>query len=138
MSVDLQALFGKLNQQTRAVLESAAGLCQSQTHYDIEIEHYLMKLLDQTDNDVSFVLKHYGVDRARLATDLTASLDRLSRGSGRLPSFSPMLIKMLVQAWTTGSVELGAEEVRTGHTLLALVGNEDLRRVAFNLSRQLQ
>lgn len=30
-------------------MEAAAGLCLSRTHYDVEIEHYLMKLLDSSD-----------------------------------------------------------------------------------------
>jgi len=138
MSVDLQALFGKLNEQTRGVIENAAGLCQSRTHYDVEIEHYLLKLLDATDVDAAFIFKHYGVDRTRVATDVTRSLDRLRSGNGRMPTLSPLLVKMLVQAWTVGSVELGADEVRTGHTIVALVANEELRRVLFEISREFQ
>jgi type VI secretion system protein VasG len=55
MSVDLQALFGKLNQPIRTILEGAVALCQSRTHYDIEVEHYLMKLLDHTEVDAAFI-----------------------------------------------------------------------------------
>ena len=43
--------IGKLNETTRDALEAAAGLCLSRTHYDVEVEHYLMKLLDATDSD---------------------------------------------------------------------------------------
>ncbi len=46
MAVNLKSLIGKLNESTRNALEAAAGLCLSRTHYDVEIEHYLMKLLD--------------------------------------------------------------------------------------------
>ncbi len=138
MSVDLQALFGKLNQQTRSVIENAAGLCQSRTHYDVEIEHYLMKLLDVTDLDAALIFKHYGIDRARAATDITRSLDRMKSGNGRPPSLSPYLVKMLVQAWNAGSLEFGAEEIRTGHTILALIVNEELRRVLFDISKEFQ
>jgi type VI secretion system protein VasG len=138
MSVDLEALFGKLNEQTRGVIENAAGLCQSRSHYEVEIEHYLLKILDATDVDAAFIFKHYGLDRAHIATDVTRSLDRLRSGNGRMPTLSPLLVKMLVQAWTLGSVELGANEVRTGHTVLALVANEDLRRVLFEISREFQ
>jgi type VI secretion system protein VasG len=42
--------FGKVNQTTRDALESAVGLCASRTHYEVEIEHYLMKLLDESDS----------------------------------------------------------------------------------------
>ena len=138
MSVDLQALFGKLNQQTRGVLENAAGLCQSRTHYDIEIEHYLMKLLDSTDLDAALIFKHYGIDRARVATDLTRALDRFKSGNGRPPSLSPYVVRMLAQAWNIGSLEYSADEVRTGHTIIALVANEDLRRIFFDASREFQ
>ena len=46
MSVNLKSLIGKLNDTTRGALEGAAGLCLSRTHYDVEVEHFLMKLLD--------------------------------------------------------------------------------------------
>ena len=59
MNVDLRSLIGKLNRETRNAVESAAGLCLSRTHYDVEIEHFLIKLLDATDTDVAFVLRHY-------------------------------------------------------------------------------
>ena len=68
MAVNLRALIGKLNHTTRSAVESAAGLCLSRTHYDVEIEHYLMKLLDNTDSDFAAILKQYGIDRSRLSS----------------------------------------------------------------------
>ena len=44
MPVNLRSLIGKLNDTTRNALEAAAGLCLSRTHYDVEVEHYLLKL----------------------------------------------------------------------------------------------
>ena len=46
MSVNLRALIGKLNAASRSAVEGAAGLCLSRSHYDIEIEHFLVKALD--------------------------------------------------------------------------------------------
>ena len=43
MTVNLRALIGRLNDESRRALESSAGLCLSRTHYDVEIEHYLIK-----------------------------------------------------------------------------------------------
>ncbi len=51
MGPNLKSLIGKLNDQARSALEAAAGLCLSRTHYDIEVEHFLMKLLDSADGD---------------------------------------------------------------------------------------
>ena len=138
MSINLRALIGKLNHETRGAVEGAAGLCLSRTHYDVEVEHYLMKLLDDTDGDAALILKHYGVDRSRLATDLTRSLDRLKTGNARTPSLSPTLVKMLGDAWTIGSVDFGATQVRTGHTIVALVSNEELRRLIRDVTKEFE
>jgi type VI secretion system protein VasG len=53
--MNLKSLIGKLNDSTRGALEAAAGLCLARTHYDIEVEHYLTKLLDSTDNDAAAI-----------------------------------------------------------------------------------
>jgi len=46
MGLNLRSLIAKLNDTARLALEASAGFCLSRTHYDVEIEHYLMKLLD--------------------------------------------------------------------------------------------
>jgi type VI secretion system protein VasG len=137
MSVNQKALIGKLNRETRSAMDAAVGLCVSRTHYDIEIEHFLMKLLDASDGDFAFILKHYGIDKARLAAELTRSLDKLKSGNARNPALSPSLIKMLTEAWTLGSVNYGAEKIRTGHAVLALIANEELARMTRDISKEL-
>src|SRR5687768_12919259 len=113
MTVNLRSLIGKLNRVTRGVVEAAAGLCLGRTHYDVEIEHFLMKALDTTDSDIALLLKHFGVDRSKLSADLQRSLDKLKSGNARTPSLSPHLVKMLKEAWAIGSVDYGATQVRT-------------------------
>ncbi|MGD2153000.1 MAG: type VI secretion system ATPase TssH [Gemmatimonadales bacterium] len=136
MSIDLKALIGRLNHETRGAVEAAAGLCLSRTHYDVEIEHFLLKLLDDTDTDCAFILKHYGVDRSRLAKELTDSIDRLKSGNARTPALSPSLVKTLSEAWLLGSLDYGATQVRTGHTIVALATNDELSRLLKETSRE--
>ena len=138
MPVNLRALIGKMNPATRGVVEAAAGLCLSRTHYDVEIEHFLVKALDATDNDVAAILKHYGVDRSRLADDLARALDRLKSGNARTPALSPTLVRMLTEGWTIGSLDFAATELRTGCAILALVSTEELARLARDVSRELE
>src|ERR1035441_3263489 len=114
MSTNLKALIDKLNDTTRRALESAAGLCVARTHYDIEIEHYLLKALDGSDNDIVAILKHFGVDRSRLTKELERSLDSLKSGNARSPAFSPTVVKMLSEAWTVASIDFNAGNIRTG------------------------
>jgi type VI secretion system protein VasG len=136
MNVDLRSLIGKLNDQTRNAVEAAAGLCLARTHYDVEIEHFLIKLLDATDNDLSIILRHYEIDRSRLARDLTDSLDGLKTGNARTPSLAPSLVQMLTDAWTLGSVDFGARRIRSGHAIVALLTSGELSRLAKDASRE--
>ena len=138
MSTNLKALIDKLNDSTRRALEAAAGLCVARTHYDIEIEHYLLKVLDGADNDVDSILKHFGVDRSRLTAALERSLDSLKSGNARSPAFSPAVVKMLSEAWTVASIDFNAGNIRTGFTLLALLGNDELTRIVKDISKELQ
>ncbi len=138
MAVNLKSLIGKLDDATRKSVEAAAGLCLSRTHYAIEIEHYLLKLLDVQDGDFLPILRRFEIDRSRLATELNRSLDRLKSGNARTPSLSPSLVKMLSEAWNIGSLTFGASRIRTGHTVLAMVMNEELARQAHESSRELQ
>ncbi len=137
MAVNLKSLIGKLNTQTRGALEAAAGLCLSRTHYDIEVEHYLMKLLDAKDNDLASIIKQFEIDSSRLSAELTRSLDKLKTGNARTPSISPTLLKMMTDAWTIGSIDYGAEHIRSGFTILALFANDDLARIVREIGKEL-
>lgn len=128
MSLNLKSLIGKLNDTTRSTLEGAAGLCVSRTHYDIEIEHFLLKALESKDNDVAAICRHFRVDVPRLTTNLRRTLDGFKAGNARTPAFAPSLVKCLLTGWTVASVEFEVTRVRTGHLLLALVSEEDLAR----------
>lgn len=134
MAVNLKSLIGKLNDPTRNAIEAAAGLCVSRTNYDIEVEHYLMKLLDQTDGDLAKIIRHFGIDASRLAAEITRSLDKLKRGNARTPAFSPTLMNTMKEAWAIGSIDYDAGQVRTGFTILALATHEDLARLMREIS----
>jgi type VI secretion system protein VasG len=138
MPVTLKAIVSKLNDTTRKALEDAAGLCLARTHYDVEIEHFLMKLMDATDSDFARILKQFGVDKSRLSAELSRSLDKLKTGNARTPSFSPSLHRMLTEGWTIGSLEFGGGQVRTGFTTLALVSDDELSRIVRDISKELQ
>ena len=138
MSINLKSLIGKLNESTRKTLESAAGLCLTRTNYDIEVEHYVLKLLDQPYGDFSQIVGRFNIDPSRLAAELTRSLDKLKKGNARTPALSPTLVKMLTEAWTIGSLDFGSGEIRTGFTILALVTNDELNRLVHDVSKELQ
>jgi type VI secretion system protein VasG len=137
MTPNFKSLIGKMNDATRSALEAAAGLCLSRTNYDIEIEHFLVKLLDAPDNDLARILKHFGIDKSRFTAELSRALDKLKTGNARTPSLSPHLVKLLATAWTIGSVDYAGMQIRSGFLLVALLGDEELSRIARDFSPEL-
>jgi type VI secretion system protein VasG len=135
-AIDLKSLMGKLNEPCRRALEAAAGLTLSRTHYNVEVEHWLVKLLDVRGSDLVACLKHYGVDEARLAADLNKVLDRLKTGNSRAPALSPQIVSLCREAWLMASLVHGAPRVRSGHLLLALLSDDMLAQLAREASPQ--
>src|SRR5690348_9455611 len=85
MSVESGVLIKTLNKTCLNALQSAAGLCLSRTNPSVEVEHWLFKLSEQPDNDLSRIFHHFGVDTARLLRDLTQAIDGFRTGNQRTP-----------------------------------------------------
>ncbi len=134
--VNLKELIGKLNATARRSLEGAAGLCLSRTNYNVEIEHWLLKVLEADNTDFAAILKFFGVDEARLNADLTRVIDGFKTGNSRPPALSPNLVDLVRTAWLVASVEFGEASASSGHLLYALVGDDGLSRVAAGASRE--
>ncbi|MFH5926829.1 type VI secretion system ATPase TssH [Roseomonas xinghualingensis] len=136
-AIDLKPLIGRLNDICRRALEASAGLTLSRTHYNVEIEHLLIGLLDRTDTDITAILRHWEIDAPRVLADVNRSLDRMKTGNARAPSLSPEVVEVVKQAWLLASVEQGATRIRSGHLLWALLADETLARRAREASGQL-
>src|SRR6202163_871627 len=136
MAVNLKSLIARLDSTCRGALEGAAGLCLSRTNYDVEPEHFLLKLVESPDTDIGSILRHFEINPARLSKDLTRAMDKLKTGNARTPGLSPRLPQWIQEAWLLASVDYGAAQVRSGHLLLALLATDDLARLAREISRE--
>jgi type VI secretion system protein VasG len=137
MGVDSGALIKTLNPTCLNALQGAAGLCLSRTNPTVEIEHWLVKLTETPNTDLTKVFRHFEVDTARLLADLTKVLDQLRTGNQRTPTLSHRLDQLLRAAWVMASVQYQAAKVRSGVLLLALLDDEELGRLARDASREL-
>ncbi|HMW72008.1 MAG TPA: Clp protease N-terminal domain-containing protein, partial [Cellvibrionaceae bacterium] len=138
INIDLKALVGKLNEPSRQALEGAAGLCLNRTHYNVEVEHWLLKLIEMTDSDIQAILIKYEVNLGKLARDLNQELDRIKSGNTRAPALSPTIVDLAKNAWMLASVEYGHGIATSGHLLAALLLDEGLRRTAEGVSAELK
>ena len=135
--LNLRALIARLTPEGQAALESAAGLAVLRTHYDVDIEHWLLRLLEAVDSSLGKLVDHLGIDRAVLTFDLNRALDRMKTGNGRAPSLAPHLVQLIREAWLLASLGDQQSHIAPGHVLAALVGHEDLRLLAQEMSREL-
>ncbi len=135
-ALDLKPLIARLDDQCRRALEAAAGFTLSRSHYNVEIEHWLAKLLDVPDSDIGLILRHYEIDEGRLRADLNRGFDRMKTGNARAPGLAPEIVAAIKEAWLLASVEQGLSRVRSGHLLWALLADETLARHTRDISGQ--
>ncbi len=127
MSLDLHTLVEKLNPVCRKAMEKAAQRCVSQTHFNVEIEHFLLGLLDHSEADLGFLLRHYDILPENLYDELTWATESFKRGNSRTPSISVHLLDLLREAWNIASLQLEGEAINSGSVLLALLDSTSLR-----------
>ena len=136
--MNLKSLFNKLNDPCREATEGAAALCLAERQYDVDIEHLLLKLLDSDDNDILRIARHYDVSLDRLASQLEDTIATFKTGNTRTPALSPRLTRLIERAWVVTSVDHDEAQVRSGHLLLALLREDELRRVVLEGARELE
>ncbi|MFM0396830.1 type VI secretion system ATPase TssH [Paraburkholderia phytofirmans] len=134
MSTSLNTLIAKLNPTCRQAALLAANNCLARGHYEVDLEHLLLALLDEPASDVALVLRASRVDAHALRADLERELQRLKTGNTRTPVFSKHLIELLEQAWLIASLDSQIGRIRSGHLLLALLSAPDLAQFAERMS----
>lgn len=129
MGLELKNLIEKLNPSSKKSLEAAAALCVQKTNYNVELEHFLYKLLQQQDSDIELLLRHYEIDKESVLRHLLSSIDKLKQGCTASPALSPNIIILLEKAWMVTSIQLNQPVIRSAAILLALIDNDSLRGI---------
>jgi len=121
VSVDIKALLNRLNQYCTRCLESAAGLCVSRTHYEVTIEHFLTKLLEEPQSDLPLILRQFDIDAGKVKKAIDQTIENFRTGNAAKPVFSPLLMELFQEAWLASSVDLGEGRIRSGGILAAFL-----------------
>jgi len=123
VSVEIRSLLTRLNRFCSRMLESAAGVCVSRSHYEVTVEHVLALMLEDTGADLNWILKHFEVDSGRARKALNNITEKFRTGSAGRPVFSPLLIDWIQEAWILASLDHNLAEIRSGILLRALLSN---------------
>jgi type VI secretion system protein VasG len=130
------ALFGKLNSLAYKAIEGATVFCKMRGNPYVELVHWVHQILNAPDSDIHRIIGKFGIDQSRLATDLTATLDKLPRGATAISDFSPHLEEAVERGWVYASLLFNDSQVRTGHLVVAILRTPGLRHVFTAMSPQ--
>jgi type VI secretion system protein VasG len=128
------ALFGKLNSLGYKAIEAATVFCKLRGNPHVEMAHWLFQILQASDSDFHRIIRHYEVDPARLAADLTRSLDALPRGATSISDFSPHIDDAVERGWVYGTLLFKESAVRTGHLVVGMLKTSSLRNQLYAIS----
>ena len=120
-------LLRRLNPYCARAMEGAASLCQTRAHAEILPEHWLLKLLEQGEGDLTVLARRYEWDMDSIWQDLLGWLDRQPRSVRHRPQLSDDIQTLMQQAWLLASLN-GEEHIRSIHLLMALVEKPKLAR----------
>lgn len=118
-------LLRRLNPYCARALEGAASLCQTRAHAEILPEHWLLKLLEQGEGDLTVLARRYEWDMDGIWQALLAWLDNLPRSVRARPQLADPLNALLKQAWMAASLQ-SEEQIRSQHLLMALIESPKL------------
>lgn len=82
------SLLRRLNPCCARAMEGAASLCQTRAHAEILPEHWLLKLLEQGEGDLTVLARRYEWDMDALWQDLLSWLDKQPRSVRHRPQLS--------------------------------------------------
>jgi type VI secretion system protein VasG len=129
-------MFGKLDPLSFRAMESATTFCRLRGNPYVEFVHWLHQVLQLPDSDLHRVIRHFGVEPAVLARDLTDALDRLPRGSTSITDISSQLEEAVERGWVYGSLLFDAQKVRSAHVLVGALQTPALRNALRGISRE--
>jgi len=132
------AVFGKLNAPTYKAVEGATVFCKLRGNPFVELEHWISQIVQSTDSDWHRILRHFEIDAAVLAKDITSALDRLPRGATAISDIAENITNAVERGWVYGSLMYGDTAVRSGYVLLGMLKTSYLRNALYAISRQFE
>lgn len=121
LDVDVKSLLMRLNDNCANWLQAAAGLCVTRTHYEVTVEHFLTKLLDDPNSDWPIIFRQFELDTGRVKAALEDTIEDFKTGNAAKPAFSPILLELFQHAWLLSSIDLSERKIRSGAILLAFL-----------------
>ncbi len=128
MNIDLRSLIGKLTPTARRTFAEASSICLSNTHFDVELEHWILAMLGVENGDLRKIFRHFEIEPNRIENRLRSSLETFKNGNNRTPAVSQDVAEAIQQGWLWSSVNKSLDKVRTGAVLLGALQDSSIRQ----------
>lgn len=134
--VSLETVTGKLNQVGYDTFMQALRHAKGAGNRNLELEHWLLKMLQMPGSDVAITAEHFKLDLAKLLTDLNAVVSGFAGNKTEMPGISENIIDALDRGWHYATLLFGETQIRTGHILSAVLKEPKLSRTMHGISKQ--
>ncbi len=137
-TMTLKSLVDKLSPSCKTMLEAGAALCNSRSHFSVEIQHWLSVVIDEPRGDLCVIARHFDISLPDLQNELQQGLERLKTGNSNTPGLSPHIVTLLRASWMAATIDFGDDQIRTAHLIYALLKDESLASLVTHNARQLE
>jgi type VI secretion system protein VasG len=134
--ISLETVTGKLNRVGYDAFMQALRHAKNAGNRNVELAHWLLKIVQMDRSDLALTADHYKLDRAALLSDLNAAVSGFAIGRTEMPGISDSIIDALDRGWHYATLFFGETQIRTGHILVAIFKDLKMRRALVGLSKQ--
>jgi type VI secretion system protein VasG len=134
--ISLETVTGKLNQIAYDAFMQALRHAKGDGNRNLELEHWLLKILQMDRTDVALTSDHFKLDRAALLSDLQRAVGGFAKNKTEMPGMSDNIIDVLDRAWHYATLLFGETQIRTGHVLAAALKEQRLARILQGISKE--
>ena len=134
--VSLETVTGKLNQVGYDSFMQALRHAKGAGNRNLELEHWLLKILQMDRTDMALTVDHFKLDQEKLLGDLNAVVSGFAMNKTEMPGISENIIDALDRGWHYATLMFGETQIRTGHILAAVLKEPRLSRTLIGISKQ--
>ena len=124
-SGNAKGLMAKMGRHSVRLMDEAAGFTLTRTHYQVTVEHLILKAIEDGSGDILPILREFEVDPGKLQQEMLETIEDFPSGNSGRPAFSPQLLDLIEKSWLVASVDLNTDEIRSGHIFTALLKEKE-------------
>src|SRR3954454_12225903 len=134
--ISLEVVTGKLNRVGYDAFMQALRHAKGAGHRNLELAHWLLKILQMDRTDLALTADHFKLDRAKLLIDVNSVVSGFAMNKTEMPGISEHVVEVLDRGWHYATLLFAETQIRTGHILTAALKDVRLKRALSGMSKE--